>query len=131
MSSRRKVRIVQCPDAMKGLLATCLDRTEVLTARQRHAVRKDALLLHCAWATDELVSSLDDTMRKFLARLAPECPEIGSVVWVNPARHEEGALAWLKAGARGRRSAGSGAGACEWGRCQAGQKLVRHEPGPG
>ncbi|MGV9985891.1 hypothetical protein [Streptomyces olivaceus] len=91
---------MELSERKRQILTSCVESTEVITPNQKKAVRKDLLLMHCAWASDELVSSLDEKMRHLLSALAPECPEIGSVVWVNPSRIEDAAIEWVKAGAR-------------------------------
>lgn len=100
MQRRGKIKFVELSDSKRQVLTRCIQATEAITPKQKDAVRKDILLMHCAWASDELVSSLDEKMRQLLSTLAPECPEIGSVVWVNPSRREEIAVEWVKAGAR-------------------------------
>ncbi|WP_142217671.1 hypothetical protein [Streptomyces sp. SLBN-118] len=100
MQRRGKVRLVRCPETRNRILTNCVNGTDAITSNQKDAVRKDFLLLHCAWASDELVSSMDEKMRKLLSILALECAEIGSVTWVNPARAEDKAVGWVKAGAR-------------------------------
>ncbi|MFE9570971.1 hypothetical protein ACFYMW_21015 [Streptomyces sp. NPDC006692] len=100
MQRRGKVRVVSCQARRAKILADCVEKTSLMTHQQKDAVRKDFLLLHCAWASDELISSLDERMRKLLSTLASECHEIGSVSWVNPTRREDRAIDWVKAGAR-------------------------------
>ncbi|WP_197988837.1 hypothetical protein [Streptomyces pactum] len=100
MQRRGKVRFVECHDEKVKILAECIEVTESITLKQKDAVRKDFLLVQCAWASDELISSLDEKMRSLLSVLSSECAEIGSVVWVNPAREEDGAVEWARAGAR-------------------------------
>ncbi len=67
---------------------------------ERHAVRKDALLVKAAVAADRLVASRDEKARALFWRLAQEAPEIRSLVWVNPCKKDDDALAWLEGGAR-------------------------------
>lgn len=100
MQRRGRVKFVQCVESKVKVLSECVNATESITQNQKNAVRKDFLLLHCAWASDELVASMDEKMRELLATLSAECPDIGSVVWVNPVRLEDEALVWVKSGAR-------------------------------
>jgi hypothetical protein len=71
-----------------------------LPEAQRAAIEKDLLLVVAALASDRIVASLDDRMRKLLRALAPVSSEVGSLVWVNPAAAEEAAVDWLERGAR-------------------------------
>ncbi|MCL1464925.1 hypothetical protein [Argonema galeatum] len=66
---------------------------------QRSAMIKDLLLIEAALATDKIVISLDDRVRKFFAKAAEQVNELKDIVWVNPARPEEQALLWLENGA--------------------------------
>lgn len=100
MQRRGKVKFVLCEESRIKDLSACVDSTDLITSKQKDAVRKDFLLLHCAWASDELIASMDERMRSLLATISGELPIIGSVVWVNPVRSEDMALDWVKSGAR-------------------------------
>lgn len=100
MQRRGKVNFVRCEESRIKDLSKCVNSTDLITEKQKDAVRKDFLLLHCAWASDELIASMDEKMRNLLATLSGELPAIGSVVWVNPVRAEDAALGWVKSGAR-------------------------------
>ena len=52
-------------------------------------MRKDFHLLEAAWATDQTIISLDETIRQLFARAAQRVGEIRDIVWVNPERTEE------------------------------------------
>ncbi|MFE2886340.1 hypothetical protein [Streptomyces sp. NPDC059272] len=100
MQRRGKIKVVRCSPDKVDKLSACVDQTNLLTVKQKDAVRKDFLLLHCAWTSDELVSSLDEKMRRLLAVMVSEHAEIGGVVWVNPNKAEDRAQEWIKSGAR-------------------------------
>lgn len=69
--------------------------------KQRHAIFKDFHLVEAALATDQRIASMDQKMRRLLSIAASEkgVEELRAIVWVNPDKSEEQALAWLKDGA--------------------------------
>lgn len=60
---------------------------------------KDCHLLEAALAADGIVLALDDKVRHHFRIVAEVIAEIREVVWVNPDKAEEEAIAWLEAGA--------------------------------
>lgn len=60
---------------------------------------KDCHLLEAALATDKIIFALDEKARNPMKITAQVVKEIQSVVWVNPDKAEEEAIAWLEAGA--------------------------------
>ncbi|MFI5876616.1 hypothetical protein ACIBAH_30020 [Streptomyces sp. NPDC051445] len=100
MQSRRRVVSVKCPTVDRKYLAKLIDQAKDLSLKEQQAALKDTHLVHCAWVTDDLVSSLDDTVRNIFTFLSRKCGRVGGIVWVNPSKIEEGSTAWLKAGAR-------------------------------
>ncbi len=66
---------------------------------QREAMIKDIRLIEAALVTDKIVISLDDKVRKLFAKVAVEVTDLKDIVWVNPAKAEENAIAWLENGA--------------------------------
>lgn len=67
--------------------------------RDRLAMSKDAHLIEAARATDRIVSSLDDTVRRLFAEAAPHVRALRPIVWANPGREVESCPTWLEAGA--------------------------------
>jgi len=63
------------------------------------AFREDAPLLEAALATDSAVASRDDEARSLFSRVSKHWRRIRPIVWVNPAKADDRALAWLAAGA--------------------------------
>ncbi|MFJ5060226.1 hypothetical protein ACIP96_12440 [Streptomyces nigra] len=100
MQSRRRVISVKCLAVDKRYLAKLVDEANGLTLKEQQAALKDTHLVHCAWVSDGLVTSLDDTVRNIFAFISQNCPRLGGIVWVNPSKGAEGAVGWLKAGAR-------------------------------
>lgn len=61
---------------------------------------KDIHLLEAAMKTDNIIISLDETVRKLLANVAKSVGEIRDIIWVNPERTEEEIpIKWLEDGA--------------------------------
>ncbi|MEV8126877.1 hypothetical protein AB0P07_22725 [Streptomyces sp. NPDC085944] len=100
MQSKRRVASVACPVVDEKYLEGLIDKSSLLNSKERAAAHKDAHLVCCAWASDGLVSSLDDTVRNIFTSISSDCRRVGSIVWVNPAKAEEGATVWVKSGAR-------------------------------
>lgn len=100
MKSRRRVISVKCPSPDKRYLEKLITEAANLSVKEQQAAQKDAHLVRGAWVADGLVSSLDDTVRNIFASMSGDCGRLGGIVWVNPAKPEEGPTAWLKAGAR-------------------------------
>ena len=67
--------------------------------RNIEALRKDFHLIQAALATDQIVISLDETIRGLFKRASQQVGEIGGIIWVNPDRADEQPIAWLQNGA--------------------------------
>lgn len=101
MMNLRKLRPVQ--DEQSDELRQAIEghsKDENVTA----LMLKDAHLLEAAFATDQRVASLDDTVRGHFRRLAAALDALRPVMWVNPAVEEEQAIEWLENGAKAKRS---------------------------
>ena len=65
-----------------------------------NAMLKDFHLLGAALATDQIIVSLDETIRGLFKRATQSVSEIRGIIWVNPDRTaEEQPIAWLQNGA--------------------------------
>ncbi len=65
-----------------------------------NAMLKDFHLLGAALATDQIIVSLDETIRGLFKRASQQVGEIQDIIWVNPDRTaEEQPIAWLQNGA--------------------------------
>lgn len=62
-------------------------------------IDKDCHLVEAARATDHTIASLDETMRRILARASVTVVELRTTVWVNPDKADEDPISWLQAGA--------------------------------
>ena len=60
---------------------------------------KDYILLEAALKSDKIVLSLDGQVCFHFTVAAKAIPEIREIVWVNPGKAEDTAIAWLEAGA--------------------------------
>ncbi len=67
--------------------------------KAREAMLKDAHLLEAALASDQIVASMDETVRDLFSRASKNVGEIRPVVWVNPDLEEEKITEWLENGA--------------------------------
>ena len=82
--------------------STLSDKIEMTANRERdiEALRKDFHLLQAAFATDQIIVSLDETIRRLFKRASQSVGEIQGIIWVNPDRTvEEQPIAWLQNGA--------------------------------
>ncbi len=66
---------------------------------QIEKMRKDFHLLEGALETDQIIISLDETIRRIFARATQRVGEIRDIIWVNPDHTEEELLVWLQNGA--------------------------------
>ncbi len=71
-----------------------------MTAKQKKAMGKDAVLIEAAWQADRRVASLDDAVRRLFGSLASDVRGLRKVLWLNPADPTETPLRWLADGAR-------------------------------
>lgn len=63
-------------------------------------MQKDIHLLQAAMGTDQMIISLDETVRKLFAEASEQVGEIRFIIWVNPEKSEtEQPITWLKTGA--------------------------------
>lgn len=82
--------------------STLSDKIEITANRERdiEALQKDFHLLGAALATDQIIVSLDETIRGLFKRASQSVGEIRGIIWVNPDRTgEEQPITWLQNGA--------------------------------
>ncbi len=60
---------------------------------------KDLLLIEAALHTDEVIVSLDETVRGYFHAVAGIIPALTHIIWVNPCIDEETSIEWLQKGA--------------------------------
>ena len=69
---------------------------------QRAIVAKDVHLIEAAFATDQLVTSKDESARGGVFKDASDgVVELKQIVWVNPTCDNEEPIEWLRNGAQG------------------------------
>ena len=86
MCARRKVcRLGKVED---DNLRVLVDKCS-LTEKERKAIEDDIHLLEAALATDLLIASKDEEMRKALDKLALNIRELRAIVWINPVVDEQ------------------------------------------
>ena len=97
MDARKKITRIDPPEdeeLQAKVTTTTNDADEI------EALRKDFHLLHAALATDQVIISLDETVRGLFKRASQQVGEIRNIIWVNPDRTaEEQPIAWLQNGA--------------------------------
>jgi len=98
MYGRKRVMVVR-PEYDEKLYKRIEEAAE--SVRQRHAIFKDFHLVEAALATDQRIASMDEKMRRLLsiAALEKAVKELRAIMWVNPDKPEEQAVAWLENGA--------------------------------
>lgn len=72
--------------------------------KDRAAMKKDALLIAAALATDDIVASMDDTARDLFRQACKNIARLGPVIWVNPANDYEAVTQWMRRGAKNSRA---------------------------
>lgn len=105
MYGRKRIRVAR-PEHDEELCKRTEEAGESI--KQRNAIftlvqrsRKDFHLVEAALATDQRIVSMDQKMRHLLSIAATKkgVKELRAIVWINPDKSEEQALAWLKDGA--------------------------------
>ena len=107
MYARRKVCWVEPP--IDDSLEQRINRVKG-TAAEREGMLKDLPLIEAAKVTDEAINSLDDKVRRILARASEYIVELRSIVWVNPDQPAEDPIGWLQRGAKPERERMLGSG---------------------
>lgn len=87
-----------CRDFLIAVRA--LGHRAVMTFAITAEMLKDFHLVEAALATDQTVTSLDDIVRNLFASTSRTAGELRSIVWVNPDKTQEQAIAWLENGAK-------------------------------
>jgi hypothetical protein len=67
--------------------------------RQQRAMAKDCHLIGLALALGAPVASCDEEARGLFGLLSRSDETVAAIVWINPAKEQEQAVAWLQAGA--------------------------------
>ena len=73
---------------------------DAVTPAHREGVAKDIHLIEAGLATDRLVTSGDERVRRAFGRASADIMELRQIVWVNPTKPEEKPIDWLRSGAR-------------------------------
>jgi hypothetical protein len=63
------------------------------------AAHKDFLLLEAALASDKIIISLDDRVKKHFHRAAIQVGELRAIAWINPTQSPQNVRIWLTEGA--------------------------------
>ncbi len=70
------------------------------TLKKLEAMENDILLLEASLASDHIIASLDEKVRKLFNDLAEKHEILRAIVWVNPVKEKETPIEWLKTGAK-------------------------------
>ena len=98
MDARRKIDRIIDPPENENLCTKIADTAR--SERQRENIEKDFHFLQAALATEQTITSLDETIRRLFKRASQSVGEIQNIIWVNPNRTaEEQPIAWLQNGA--------------------------------
>ncbi len=97
MYARRRIEHVDPPayeELQDKVTSTTIDADEI------ENMEKDFHLLQAALATDQTITSLDETIRRLFKRASQQVGEIRNIIWVNPDKTAvEHPIAWLQNGA--------------------------------
>jgi hypothetical protein len=96
MFARRQVLRVESGESLIGSRLSRLP----LSASALRAIAKDIHLLEAALATDRIVISRDEEVRRLFREACGEVREIRQVSWANPEIEVEGVADWVREGAR-------------------------------
>jgi hypothetical protein len=97
MVAHRKLDLIRvAPDtALRERLQRVVKRS-----RSAEAMLKDCRLIEAAMSADQIVLSLDETVRALFAGASHTVGEIGHIIWVNPDIEEDKCAQWLADGAK-------------------------------
>jgi hypothetical protein len=97
MVARRKLHIIDVPadEQLREKISQATTKT-----RDREAMLKDTHLIEAAIATDQILVSLDETVRVLFTEAVGRIGEIRRICWANPDKIEEGCINWLEGGAK-------------------------------
>lgn len=96
MFARKKVCWIDAPideDLRKKVEQAANDE------QKRTAMLKDIHLIEAALQANQIVISMDETVRHYFRKTALTIGTIRQIVWVNPCKDEETPLEWLRVGA--------------------------------
>lgn len=93
-----KKKLVTVTDAYPQDIQDRLEESGVKPKELRN-VQKDLHLVGAALETDEIVISCDRRMRRDLRKRLDVCPELGSLIWVDPNDDTDNWEEWLEKGA--------------------------------
>ncbi|MFP3938776.1 MAG: hypothetical protein ACLF0P_00570 [Thermoanaerobaculia bacterium] len=93
MFARKKVVKIDVP--ADADLREAVDGAAMSPARCR-AMAKDCHLVEAAWAADQVVASLDETVRGCFSELAASFGRLRLLVWINPQQEEDEPQACLE-----------------------------------
>ncbi|MDQ2886332.1 MAG: hypothetical protein M3Y39_09620 [Chloroflexota bacterium] len=96
MVARKKVCWIDAPadEEMRKKVEQVADDEQ-----KRNAMLKDIHLIEAALQVDQIVISMDETVRHYFRKTALTIGIIRQIVWVNPCKDEETPLEWLRTGA--------------------------------
>ena len=96
MVARKRVRRVE-----PASLETLRGKVQDIAASQKDcdAMLKDFHLVEAALVTDQTIIALDEIVRALFGTACYTIGQMRDIVWVNPDKVEEQAIAWLEAGA--------------------------------
>jgi hypothetical protein len=86
-------------DAVKNPALRQMIHSLDLADSAREAILKDFHLAEAAFATEQIIASLDETVRGHLRQVARSVRSLKSLVWVNPAKDDEHVADWVREGA--------------------------------
>lgn len=93
MLKKGRIRVVAkdtIDESLREKIFECIDPSA------KANVEKDMRLVEAALLADEIVTSLDDKMRKHFQGVAKIVTDIEAVIWVNPIEDDEGCIIWLR-----------------------------------
>jgi hypothetical protein len=97
MKARKKL-YTPPDDVLNTQLRDQVDK-EAKTDKHRAAMLKDVHLIEAALATDNIVFSLDDVVRKLFRAIAAQVILLKQIMWSNPSKLDEACKNWLENGA--------------------------------
>ena len=95
-----KKKLVYISEALLPELRKQIEATPEKDNNIKEAMLKDCLLIEAALATDKIVISLDEKVRRYFNQASVTVKNLKVILWINPDKSEDKAITWLQDGAK-------------------------------
>ena len=83
-------------ESPQGIAKMAVSSFKSLVEECSKAMLKDCLLIEAALATDKIVISLDEKVRRYFNQASVTVKNRKVILWINPDKSEDKAITWLQ-----------------------------------